>query len=103
TLSVRDTAALLDATAGPGAGDPYAVAPPARPFLQEVGADPGALRLAYTTTAPNGAPVEAQSVRALMDAVAACKELGHTVEEADPEIERAAVVPTFLTIASANT
>ncbi len=41
TLSVRDSAALLDATAGPGAGDPYGVAAPARPFLQEVGTRTG--------------------------------------------------------------
>src|SRR5215831_17646307 len=103
TLSVRDTAALLDVTSGPGAGDPYGVAPPARPFLEEVGADPGLLCIAYTTAAPNGAPVEAESVRTLMETVNLCAELGHRVEQADPEIDRAAVVPTFLTIASANT
>src|SRR6266702_3323097 len=47
TLSVRDTAALLDATARAGPGDPYA-APPPRPFREEVGADPATLRIAYT-------------------------------------------------------
>lgn len=41
TRSVRDCAALLDATSGPAPGDPYAAPPPARPFLAEVGADPG--------------------------------------------------------------
>src|SRR6185503_19430386 len=40
TLSVRDSAALLDATAGAGAGDPYVAPPPARAFQSEVGADP---------------------------------------------------------------
>src|SRR5512132_778127 len=60
TLSLRDSAALLDATAGPGAGDPYVAPPPARPFLEEVGADPGVLRIAYTKTTPNGAPVGAE-------------------------------------------
>ena len=52
SLSLRDSAALLDATAGPGAGDPYVAPPPARPFLEEVGADAGVLRIAYTKTAP---------------------------------------------------
>src|ERR671924_1937112 len=57
TLSVRDSAALLDATAGLGDGDPYTVPRPARPFLQECGAAPGRLRIAVTTLAPNGASV----------------------------------------------
>jgi amidase len=37
TRSVRDSAALLDATSGPDLGDPYWAPPPERPFLQEVG------------------------------------------------------------------
>jgi amidase len=57
TRSVRDTAALLDATSGPGPGDPYAAPPPARPFRAEAGAAPGRLRIACTAKAPNGAPV----------------------------------------------
>ena len=43
--SVRDTAAVLDAIAGPGIGDPYTAPAPARPFIEEVGAAPGALRI----------------------------------------------------------
>src|SRR5262249_10835465 len=103
TLSLRACAPLLDATAGPGAGDPYVAPPPARPFLEEVRSDPGVLRIAYTRTAPNGAAVGAESLAALDDAVRLCADLGHHVEEADPEIDRAAVVPTFLTLAAANT
>ena len=102
TLTVRDSAALLDATAGAGAGDPYAAPPRPGPFLRDVGADGGALRIAYTTSAPNGASVEAESLRALTETVALCAGLGHHVEQADPEIEGAAVVPTFLTIAATN-
>jgi amidase len=103
TLSVRDSAALLDATCGPGAGDPYAAPPPARPFRAEVGAESGALRIAWTSQAPNGAKIEAESLRVLGEAARLCAELGHRVEEADPTIDRAAVVATFLTLASANT
>ncbi|MBI3104323.1 MAG: amidase [Candidatus Rokubacteria bacterium] len=103
TLSVRDSAALLDATAGPGAGDPYAPPPPARPFVEEVGTDPGRLRIAWTAAAPNGAPVEAASLRVLRETADLCAGLGHQVEEADPEIDAAAVVPTFLTLAAVNT
>jgi amidase len=103
TLSVRDSAALLDATAGPGAGDPYSAAPPAGPFLREVGANPGRLRIAFTTVTPNGAKVEAESLRTLAETAKLCADLGHQVEEANPAIDGEAVVPTFLTLAAANT
>ncbi|HET7342468.1 MAG TPA: amidase [Methylomirabilota bacterium] len=103
TLSVRDCAALLDATAGVGPGDPYVAPPPARPFLAEVGAPPGRLRIAWTAAAPNGAPVEAEPLRVLREAAALCAELGHEVEEATPALDAAAVVPTFLTLIAANT
>ena len=102
TLTVRDTAALLDATAGAGPGDPYVAPAPARPFLAEVQAECPPLRIAYTTVAPNSAPVEAEYLKALAETVVFCKDLGHRVEEADPDIDRASVVPTFLTFAAAN-
>jgi Asp-tRNA(Asn)/Glu-tRNA(Gln) amidotransferase A subunit family amidase len=103
TLTVRDTAALLDATAWPGAGDPYTAPPPARPYTQEVGAPAGTLRIGWTATAPNGAEVQAEYRRALAETARRCADLGHRVEEADPRIDGGAVVPTFLTLASANT
>ena len=103
TLTVRDTAALLDATCGSGPGDPYVAPPRARPYLEEAGADPGRLRIAWTSTAPNGAKVDPECVSALAETVRLCAGLGHHVEERDPEIDRAAVVPTFLTFAAANT
>jgi Asp-tRNA(Asn)/Glu-tRNA(Gln) amidotransferase A subunit family amidase len=102
TLTIRDSAALLDATAGPGAGDPYFTPPPARPFLKECGAAPGKLRIAFTKKAPNGAKLEAVSLKALDEAAKLCAELGHHVEEADPDLDGDAVVPTFLTIMAAN-
>jgi amidase len=103
TLTVRDCAALLDATAGLGPGDPYAAPPPARPYLQEVGAAPGALRIARTAKAPNGASVEAESLKALSEAAKLCADLGHHVEQADPHVDGPAIIPTFLTLATANT
>ena len=100
---MRDNAALLDATAGLGAGDPYTVPPPVRPFLQECGANPGRLRIAFTTAAPNGAPVAAEYLQALKDTVQLCAALGHDVEDVDPVFDRATVIPTFLTLMAANT
>ncbi len=89
TRSVRDSAALLDATSGPMVGDPYWAPPPARPFLQEVGADPGRLRIAFTTTptaSPTGAAVHADCVSAVHEAARLCADLGHEVEEAAPPV-----------------
>ena len=102
TRSVRDSAALLDATAGPGSGDPYVAPPPARPFLDEVGADPGRLCIAMTSRAPNGAPVESQVLDVFESAARLLRDLGHDVEEADPDIDRESVIPTFRTISAAN-
>jgi Asp-tRNA(Asn)/Glu-tRNA(Gln) amidotransferase A subunit family amidase len=103
TLSVRDTAALLDATSGAGPGDPYAAPAPARPFLAEVGADPGRLRIAFTRKAPNGAPVAPEYLKTLEETASLCAELGHHVEEVDPSVDGEQVVPTFITLAAVNT
>ena len=85
TRSVRDSAALLDATAGPDPGAPYFAAPPGRPFLREVGADPGRLRIGFTTAALTGVPVDPGCVSAVEDAAALCAELGHEVFPFTPE------------------
>jgi Asp-tRNA(Asn)/Glu-tRNA(Gln) amidotransferase A subunit family amidase len=71
--------------------------------LQEVGAAPGRLRIAWTAKTPNGATVDAEPLRVLRETARLCAELGHHVEEADPAIDGGAVVPTFLTLAAANT
>jgi Asp-tRNA(Asn)/Glu-tRNA(Gln) amidotransferase A subunit family amidase len=87
TLSLRDSAALLDATAGPAPGDPYCAPAPARPFLQEVGADPGRLRIALTTTSPWGNSLHPECIAAATGAAKLCEELGHRVEEAGPSLD----------------
>ena len=103
SLSVRDSAALLDATRGTGAGDPYVAPLPVRPYLEEVGANPGKLRIAWSAKAPNGAKIDPEYLRLLEETVRMCIDLGHHVEECDPDIDGDAVVPTFLTLVAANT
>lgn len=95
TRSVRDSAGLLDATAGPEIGDPYYPPPPVRPFLQEVGVEPGKLRIAFTTTAPTGVPVHADCVRAVHAAAALCSDLGHAVNEAAPSVDGEVLFNSF--------
>ncbi len=86
TRSVRDSAGLLDATSGPDRGDPYWAPPPARPFLHEVGAGPGHLRIAFASTPITGGPVHPDCVSAVHDAAKLCADLGHEVVEASPPV-----------------
>ena len=85
TRSVRDIAAVLDCVAGPLTGDPVVAPAPARPFLAEVGADPGRLRIGMFggNAATPGAP-EAR------DAVDRCARLlanlGHDVHDGYPPV-----------------
>jgi amidase len=102
TRSVRDSAALLDATAGPDVGDPYWAPPPVRPFLQEVGADPGRLRIAFTTTAAPGAKVHPDCVSAVREAAALCARLGHEVTEATPAVNGELVTRSFMVLWSSG-
>ena len=87
TRSVRDSAALLDAVSGPELGDPYWAPPPARPFVSEVGAPAGKLRIAFSTRTITGAEVSPQCVAAVEDAARLCAHLGHEVVEAMPKID----------------
>lgn len=102
TLSVRDSASLLDAISGPAEGDPYWAPPPARPFLQEVGVDPGRLRIGFTTRHPTGSKVHDDCVVAVKEAASLCADLGHEVVEAFPEINGEMVRQAFMVIWSAG-
>jgi amidase len=83
--TVRDSAALLDVAAGPMPGDPYVAPPPARPFREEVGADPGRLRIGLMTAAPGGmAVVHPDCVAAAETAARTLEGLGHDVEASHP-------------------
>ena len=96
TRSVRDSAAMLDATAGPSVGAPYHAEPPSRPFLEEVGADPGKLRIAFTSTPFLGRSVADDCVKGLEATVDLCRGLGHEVVEATPQIDGKAFARAFL-------
>jgi amidase len=82
---VRDSAALLDAVSGPALGDPYRAPPPRRPFLAEVRAPVGRLRIAVSAQPRGGQHVAPAWATAVKDAAALLQQLGHTVEEAIPD------------------
>jgi amidase len=102
TRSIRDSAALLDATSGPDVGDPYWAPPPEHSFLQEVETDPGKLRIAYTTKSGTGAPVHDDCVSAVKKTAKLCSDLGHMVEEAEIKINGEQVAVAFTVIWSAG-
>jgi amidase len=82
TRSVRDTAAMLDAVGGHAPGDPFSAPAPLRPFADEVGADPGRLRIAWRATRPDtGAPAHRECVAAVEHAAVVLEGLGHHVTE----------------------
>jgi amidase len=88
TRSVRDSAALLDATSGADLGDPYPAPPQTRPFLEEVGRPVGRLKIGLLTEIPegwaDGIRVHSECVAAAQDAARLCEHLGHSVEEISP-------------------
>ncbi|MEM7467983.1 MAG: amidase [Pseudomonadota bacterium] len=86
--SVRDSAAMLDATAGKTPGDPYQAPPLANSFLDECQRDPGKLRIGYLNQLPPGwhqtTSPHADCVNAVEATAKLCASLGHDVELADP-------------------
>jgi Asp-tRNA(Asn)/Glu-tRNA(Gln) amidotransferase A subunit family amidase len=102
TRSVRDSAALLDAVAGPAQGDPYWAPPPARPYLQEVGAPPGTLRIGVTTVAFSGVKTHPECAQAAHDAARLSESLGHHVFETALELPTQEIAAATNTIIGAN-
>jgi amidase len=99
--SVRDNAALLDATAGADIGDPYA--PPAHgPFLSAVMEEPGRLRIGYTPISPLGTPVDPACAAAAADAAKLCAALGHSVEECEAGYDAHALKDAWRVIVGIN-
>ena len=88
TRTVRDSAALLDATSGPDLGDPYHAPPKERPFLEEVKREVRPLKIGLLSSIPEGWSLEARlhpdCESAVKDAARLCETLGHIVEEVVP-------------------
>ncbi|MEI4263958.1 amidase [Roseovarius sp. D0-M9] len=81
TRSVRDSAAMMDATQGMAPGDPYCAPERARAYAEEVQRDPGRLRIGWHVTPMSGKPVEPPCRKAAKDAAHLLASFGHEVEE----------------------
>ncbi|GAA4586174.1 amidase family protein [Planotetraspora phitsanulokensis] len=87
TRTVRDTAHLLDAVQGPGVGDKYTAPPPRGRYADDVGADPGFLRVAVTTKAWSGVVVDGEVAAAAVEVGRLLEEMGHPVTDASPVLD----------------
>ena len=87
--SVRDSALLLDCTAGPDVGAPYWAEPPGRPFVEELGRDVAGMKAAVVREAWFGVETHPDCLEAVDAAAELCRGLGLEVEDADLPIPRA--------------
>lgn len=96
--SVRDSAAALDATCASEPNAMYMLPPPERPYVAEVGAEPGKLRIAFTSKSFLPSTVHPECIYAVEEAAAICESLGHEVVEVEPEVDRLAFASAFLRV-----
>jgi amidase len=102
SISVRDSALMLDALCGPELSSPYRAPPAKWPFAEEAKRDPGCLRIAFTDRSPYGDAIDPEIAAAVRDVALLLSKLGHHVEERAPPLaaDPAAVMST---IVAANT
>ncbi len=104
SVSVRDTAAMLDATAGPDAGCPYMAPPPEHPFIEDIGRDPGSLRIAVCRESMlSGAELDDECLAGLDATIELLQSLGHQVEDATPAIDKRKLATSYLLRIAADT
>jgi amidase len=96
--SVRDSAAMLDVLAGPDATVPYAPAMPTGRFLDEVGQDPGRLRIGFHTSSAINPSPHPSAIAAVTEAAKLLESLGHDVEPVPAPYDDAALARDFLSI-----
>lgn len=103
TRTVRDTAALLDAVHGPGVGDRVIAPAPIRPYSQEVGVDPGKLRIGFIDHHIAGGKIDKECVTAVRETCKLLQSLGHNVENQWPKaLEEKGISEKFTAMWSTN-
>ncbi|MBH9552477.1 amidase [Inhella sp. 4Y17] len=96
TRSIRDSAAMLDVLSGPEPGDPFQIAPPSLPFLDQLQQPLRRLRIGWSTASPLGTPVHGEAVEAVQRTVQLLQRLGHETTEAAPDIDGGALARSYL-------
>src|SRR6266478_2478494 len=86
SISVRDSAVMLDAISGPELSSPYRAPPPERPFADEVKREPGRLRIAFTDRSPYDETIDPEIAAAVREVASLLDKLGHHVWECAPRL-----------------
>ncbi|HEX5380495.1 MAG TPA: amidase family protein [Phenylobacterium sp.] len=102
TRTVRDSAAMLDATGKPEPGSPYPAPPKDRPYVEEIERSPGKLRIAWSSETPSGRPIDPEIQAALERTAALLKSLGHEVVEKGLGIDYRALYAARGPVSGAN-
>ena len=95
TRTVRDTAHLLDAVQGAGAGDKYAASPPRRRYAEELHIPPRPMRVAVTTRSWSGSAVDPEVAQATIDVARTLEQSGHVISENGPAFDWDALIHTM--------
>ncbi len=96
TRSVRDSAAMLDATHGPEINSMYHIEPPTRPYLQDAAEDPRPLKIAFSSRSPVDTDVDPEAIKAVEEAAKLLESLGHHVEEGEPAVDGMQLAQDFI-------
>lgn len=96
--SVRDSAALLDATHGEVPGGAYSVPPPRAAFVDAVGSDPEPMTIAFSLSDSRGKRVDPECVTAVESVVATLESAGHRLVEAAPAVDGQSLAEAFLVV-----
>ena len=96
TLSVRDSAAMLDAICGSDCGAPYVIPVPEMPYVQEIKKSPGKLRIAFSTRSVIDSEVHPECVKAVEETAKLLQKLGHRVEPGEPQLDGRAIAISYL-------
>jgi len=100
SVSVRDSAALLDVTSGPEKGAPYRSAYQEKSFLEQINIEPGKLKIGYLED--SSIPVDEEVKKVMNSTIDLCQKLGHSVESTKINFSREEISLAIVTIISSN-
>jgi len=102
TRTVRDSAALLDATCGAYPQQLMRLAPPQRTYLEETGLEPGRLRIAFSYDPGLGRSLHPENRKALEATSRTLDRLGHEVVEVRLPLPPESFVESYAALVSAD-